>query len=387
VSQATFILLALKASTLSTSRSLAGWLHCAAGYTARNALRMRRRRTSHERSAGAERSRENDAIDPGETARTWDAIEPLIDRAFDRLSSSDREALVLHYLQNLTVQQTAATMGVSFEAAKKKLHRAMMKLRSLLTHDGIGLSALALAATLQDHARATTMNAINPDLTDRVVRSLTNPTGGAAAIAKGASTMMLVRKIRTAALWTTVMLVPIGGAAAAVYAHVAHRPSTKVSITASPQMTWSEVKTIFIHDDSSPTDDCIDLDTGKTTTNDQRVASREEGRAWWRESGVDAHCETNSDPAENGLYGMGVVWVLVPNEAFDEAPADGIFTQLSQEDAANTWDNLMPVEGELPVTYAFKTKDEGFGLIQFLKVNEDPQKLGLSVRLKRVETR
>ena len=389
VAQATFILLARKASALSASTPLAGWLFRVVGYAAQNAMRMERRRQRHERRAAEQRA---PAPTGDDAARAWDAIRPRLDSALDRLSQNDRDAVVTRYLIGLTLPATAEAAGIGVEAMKKRLQRALARLRRQLG-DRAGFSVLVLAAALQEHARSATEQATpNPHRLADIVQSLTPPTpGGATAIAKGASTMMLIHTIRSTTLAVALVLAGLAGAVALVgYVARAQPPAVTVAGEAAPAVVhvnepkWSDVKTVFVHDDSAPADDCIDLDSADTTTKNQRVATREEGRAWWRESGADAHCETNSDPGENGLYGMGVAWVLVPNEVFDTAPADGIVTQLANENAADTWDNLAPVEGELPVTYAFKTKEGGIGLIQITAMNEADNKPGLSLHWKRV---
>ncbi len=52
-------------------------------------------------------------------------------RALDRLSSELRAAIVLHYYHDLSVDQTAAALGVPVDTLKSRLKTALRQLRQL----------------------------------------------------------------------------------------------------------------------------------------------------------------------------------------------------------------------------------------------------------------
>ena len=127
VTQATFIILARRAHAFDERTLVAGWLHRAAGYAAGNALKTESRRQAHERRAA-----ENAMTCTDETRTTddrWSEVEPLLDGAMDELGATDRAAVVMRFHQSMSVEETAAALGVSPEAAKKRLRRAIVKLR------------------------------------------------------------------------------------------------------------------------------------------------------------------------------------------------------------------------------------------------------------------
>jgi predicted enzyme related to lactoylglutathione lyase/DNA-binding Lrp family transcriptional regulator len=73
---------------------------------------------------------------------------PQVDGALAELSEGDRDAVVLRFLRQQSFRDLAQTLGTSEEAAKKRVSRALERLRALLARRGIAISAIALGAGL-----------------------------------------------------------------------------------------------------------------------------------------------------------------------------------------------------------------------------------------------
>jgi catechol 2,3-dioxygenase-like lactoylglutathione lyase family enzyme len=73
---------------------------------------------------------------------------PHVDNALAQLIEKDRTALLLRFLQQKSFRDVGDTMGTSEEAAKKRVSRALEKLRSLLARRGVVVPAAALAVGL-----------------------------------------------------------------------------------------------------------------------------------------------------------------------------------------------------------------------------------------------
>ena len=58
-----------------------------------------------------------------------------LERGFAELSIDHRAVVVLHYYLDLSIEDTAATLGISAGTAKSRLNRAMTKLRAVLGAD------------------------------------------------------------------------------------------------------------------------------------------------------------------------------------------------------------------------------------------------------------
>jgi RNA polymerase sigma-70 factor (ECF subfamily) len=58
-----------------------------------------------------------------------------LERGFAHLSVDHRAVVVMHYYLDLTIEDTAATLGISVGTAKSRLNRAMTRLRTALHAD------------------------------------------------------------------------------------------------------------------------------------------------------------------------------------------------------------------------------------------------------------
>lgn len=194
--QLTFITLARKARSLTSCRSLGGWLHQTAVWHARNLLRKARRESrkrDHLQAAMGTDSSHSDA---------WQNLAPALDDALGSLSAADREALLLRFYRALSISEVAAVLGIAAEAARKRIDRALERLRGKLARrgvaPGVSLGAVMLAGFANDAQAASGMV---PALT---TKALAAGAGGAAAVP-----MSLTAKAACVALPASVMF---GGA-------------------------------------------------------------------------------------------------------------------------------------------------------------------------------
>lgn len=142
VTQGVFADLARMARKVSPNTMLGGWLHRHACFVARNAMRGERRRQRRERSAV-----EMNSIEDHSEANLA-LIAPVLDEAINELPAEDRAAVVLRFFEQKDFRSVGDELGSNEEAARKRVHRALDKLRALLSRRGVALSATALTATL-----------------------------------------------------------------------------------------------------------------------------------------------------------------------------------------------------------------------------------------------
>jgi RNA polymerase sigma factor (sigma-70 family) len=145
--QAAFIALAGKAGRLQRRTVITGWLYHAVHFAALNLQRSEARRKHWEKEA-ATMSNPGDSTE-SELADTFkETALPHVDNALAELIEKDRTALLLRFLQQKSFRDVGDTMGTSEEAAKKRVSRALEKLRSLLARRGVVVPAAALAIGL-----------------------------------------------------------------------------------------------------------------------------------------------------------------------------------------------------------------------------------------------
>ncbi|HZQ47249.1 MAG TPA: sigma-70 family RNA polymerase sigma factor [Verrucomicrobiae bacterium] len=145
VAQMVFANLARKAKSLSRQVVLAGWLHRDTRYTALDLLRKERRRQAREQEALAMNTLRPD------TMPDWERLRPLLDAALDQLAPADRDALLLRFFEQRSLREIGEALGSGEEAARKRVTRALDKLRSSLGRRGVTTSASALSVAIMTH--------------------------------------------------------------------------------------------------------------------------------------------------------------------------------------------------------------------------------------------
>jgi len=150
ITQSVFVDLARKAQPvsdrLSVQSSLAGWLHRSTRYAALNHLRDTRRRNTNERQAMEQ------LLSNSESALDWERIRPALDEALDSLGDEEREALLLRYFKDQDFRAVGLALGVSDDAAQKRVSRAVERLREFFAQRGVTIGAGGLVVVISANA-------------------------------------------------------------------------------------------------------------------------------------------------------------------------------------------------------------------------------------------
>lgn len=139
--QTVFTDLARKARFLPRDIRLSGWLYQAIRFSAAKAVRTEQRRRAREKAFVMNES-------APEPSREWEHLCPLLDAAIARLNARDRDAVLLHYFEQMNFRAVGAALGLSDDAAQKRVSRALGKLRAILTRRGIPISEASLSGFL-----------------------------------------------------------------------------------------------------------------------------------------------------------------------------------------------------------------------------------------------
>lgn len=135
VAQQVFATLAQKAGTLTDRTSLAGWLHHASRHVA---LRLARSETA--------RKRRHEQLISDDPATLDNAVWPMLEDALATLPDAEREAVVMHHLQDRSYAEMATALRLTEAAARKRVSRGIQSLGEQLRKRGFGGSAASLLA-------------------------------------------------------------------------------------------------------------------------------------------------------------------------------------------------------------------------------------------------
>jgi RNA polymerase sigma factor (sigma-70 family) len=195
VTQNVFLALAQNAGRLTTHPGLSGWLHRTTINLAANALRSDTRRRAREQEAAAM----HDLLS-AEPDVAWEHIAPQLDAALNELSEADRDALFLRYFERKSAREMARALGVTDDAAQKRLNRAVDRLRESFSRRGVTVGAGGLVVVIS--ARAVQAAPAGLALTISTTAALTGTTfaGAATAVAVKTIAMTTLQKTFVAAV-------------------------------------------------------------------------------------------------------------------------------------------------------------------------------------------
>jgi RNA polymerase sigma factor (sigma-70 family) len=222
--QATFLILARKASSIGNRQAVGGWLHRVAARVAHHA-RSRAPRRPH----AATQDIDLEAIpcpgEPGAELLAGD-LGAVLDEEVGRLPEKYRVPVVLCYLEGKTYEEAARQLGCPKGTLSARLTRARGLLRARLTRRGVGLSAGLLAAALSEHAAsaavpaalvAATVKAAPLVASGRAAAAATSPE--AAALAEGVLRSMLFHKLKFVSVLLAALVVCAGAGTYVVALH------------------------------------------------------------------------------------------------------------------------------------------------------------------------
>jgi RNA polymerase sigma factor (sigma-70 family) len=204
--QAVFVLLSAKARSIRHSQ-VAGWLLITARYTCAKIKKMEMRRRRRETAVAMDKPPAPDSAN--------EELLALLDDGLSRLRDSDRQAIALRYLQGRSIREAAEVLGISEQAARKRVDRSVGKLRDFFVRKGISVTAGALPVIL---GRQTHAAELSSDAQASMVHGILSAChGGAAAspavvaLARGANMMMRLHSIQSVAAAALIAMAVLAG--------------------------------------------------------------------------------------------------------------------------------------------------------------------------------
>ncbi len=235
--QATFLVLARKATAIRKKTALASWLHGVAYRMAMNAKRSAARRRKHEREGGTlspAATASNYSALPGRAGESmapqfsrdpawelgWSEVQAVLDEEIERLPEKYRAVFVLCCLEGIGRAEAGRQLGLKEGTVSSRLDQARKRLQQRLARRGVTLSSVLAAAAITQNAGAAAVTPLLVNGTVRAAQLLAAGEAGAAGaisanvvrLVEGAGRAMMMAKLRIA----TALLLAAGALAGGV---------------------------------------------------------------------------------------------------------------------------------------------------------------------------
>ncbi|MGZ4987937.1 MAG: RNA polymerase sigma factor, partial [Limisphaerales bacterium] len=216
ITHVVFVILAQKAKQLRKGVILEGWLYETARLTALTCIRGEIRRARREQEAYMQTvSNENES-------EAWAQIAPNLDAALAGLNATDRTAVVLRFFYGKSMSEIGATLGGTEESARKRVSRAIEKLRGYFSKRGITSTAATMTAALSVNAVQAAPAALIKTTTALALANGATASTSTSTLTKGVLKIMAWSKTKTSVIAAIAMLLAVGSPVVLKYL-AAHR--------------------------------------------------------------------------------------------------------------------------------------------------------------------
>jgi len=210
ITHAVFIILAKKAVSLRHDRALSSWLFQASHLTANNLIRSEARRHHREQEAYMQ------SLLNQPDAGVWRDIAPLLDTAVARLNEKDRRAILLRFYEGRNLHEIGVALGANEESAKKRVARALDKLRRYFFKHGVDSTTAVIAVAISANSVQPAPAALAQSVTAAAIAKGTAASTSTLTLIKGALKLMAWTKAKTTIVAGAVILLAAGTTTVAV---------------------------------------------------------------------------------------------------------------------------------------------------------------------------
>ena len=240
VSQSVFNDLARSADNLKKDSVLSAWLYEVTRRTSIDVIRRESRRQLREQIYT-----EMNAINA--TTEDWRDVLPHLDAAMEELDSTDRAAVLLRFFENKSLREVGEELGVSDDAARKRVGRAVERLREFLSKRGVTIGAGGLVVLVSANAVQAAPAGLAANIS---VAALTSAPGSAITAASGTAKLLAGTTLRKAFV---VASLGVATVAAILIASHSDPPAKPQPTAASLQKSAATLNQPAAPDDASTT--------------------------------------------------------------------------------------------------------------------------------------
>jgi uncharacterized protein (TIGR03435 family) len=149
----------------------------------------------------------------------WRQIAPLLEAGMAGLNEKDRHAVVLRFFDGKSMSEVGVALGANEDAAKKRVGRALEKLRRFFARRGVNSTTAILAGAISVHSVQTAPGTLANSVIVVAMAKGAAASGSTFTLIKGALKLMAWTKAKTAVLTGVAILLAASTTTVAVKKH------------------------------------------------------------------------------------------------------------------------------------------------------------------------
>jgi RNA polymerase sigma factor (sigma-70 family) len=205
ITQAVFVILAQKAEKISDKTILTGWLFKTTRFAALAQIRAESKRVRQQKEFQMQSQLEQTSDDlsrrsEAEADEIWNQMSPLLDEALATLGEKDRQAVLLRFFENKSLAEVGNFLGMGEDTARKRISRALEKLRRYFNRHGISSTTAIIAGTISANSIQAAPIALAKSVTVVAIAKGAAASTSTLTLIKGALKIMAWTKAKTAIL-------------------------------------------------------------------------------------------------------------------------------------------------------------------------------------------
>jgi uncharacterized protein (TIGR03435 family) len=150
------------------------------------------------------------------TDELWKQMSPLLDEALASLGEKDRQAMLLRFFENKSLAEVGNYLGIGEDTARKRVARALEKLRKFFTRRGVSSTTAIIAGAISANSIQAAPVALAKSVTAVAIAKGAAASTSTLTLIKGALKIMAWSKAKTAIVAGIVVLLASGTTTVAI---------------------------------------------------------------------------------------------------------------------------------------------------------------------------